>query len=326
LIHSDLEVCLHMAFVVARQKRYATIGIEHLLLALTTEPTAVAALKACKVDIDLFSARLEKHIEENTPRIPQESEVDTQPTIDFQRSIQRAILHVTSTNLGQPAVVRGVNVLVAIFAERDTFALSLLSEFGVTRKDVVDFYVNGTKKETKLRDDDSFPFVNQIVASEKIDTSPRPKVFISYCHTDKQVLDRLLVHLKPFERESVLVCWSDTRIKSGDKWKDEIARNLEDAVIAVLLISADFLASDFIVNNELPPILLKAETAGLRVLPVIVKPCGFTRNRVLGAFQSANDPKNPLLGMSTIEQEALYDKVADEVAREADAKKRNWEA
>lgn len=83
---------------------------------------------------------------------------------------------------------------------------------------------------------------------------------------------------------------------------------------AILLVSADFLASDFIVNNELPPLLIKADSNGLRILPVILKPCGFLRDPVLSTFQCANDPASPLLGMSTIDQEGVYDKIAEEVA------------
>nr|WP_240788760.1 toll/interleukin-1 receptor domain-containing protein [Ramlibacter henchirensis] len=150
----------------------------------------------------------------------------------------------------------------------------------------------------------------------EVKRNERPKLFISYSHVDTQCVERLLVHLKPLERANTVVCWSDKRLRTGDKWKAEIEQNLNEAVIAVLLISADFLASDFIVNNELPPLLVKADSNGLRILPVIVKPCGFRRDPILSTFQAANDPATPLLGMTPIEQEALYDKIADEVAKE----------
>jgi hypothetical protein len=151
--------------------------------------------------------------------------------------------------------------------------------------------------------------------------SDRPKLFISYSHVDTPCVDRLLVHLKPLERANTIICWSDKRLRTGDKWKAEIEQNLDEAVIAVLLISADFLASDFIVNNELPPLLIKADAKGLKILPVILKPCGFRRDPVLSTFQSANDPATPLLGMTLIEQEAVYDKIAEEVAREISARR-----
>jgi hypothetical protein len=83
-----------------------------------------------------------------------------------------------------------------------------------------------------------------------------------------------------------------------------------------LLVSADFLASDFIVNNELPPLLMSAEARGLRILPVVLKPCGFHRDPVLSNFQSINNPAAPLLGLAHIEQEAIYSRIADEVAEE----------
>jgi hypothetical protein len=129
-------------------------------------------------------------------------------------------------------------------------------------------------------------------------------------------LDRLLVHLRPLERHSKIECWSDKRIRPGDKWRQEIRENIENAAVAVLLVSADFLASEFIVNHELPPLLIKAEASGTRIIPVIVKPCGFVRDESLQNFQCVNDPKQPLLGLSEIEQEHVYDRIAAEIHNE----------
>jgi hypothetical protein len=99
-----------------------------------------------------------------------------------------------------------------------------------------------------------------------------PTAFISYSHADREAFDRLQVHLKPLQRAELVEVWADTRIKARDKWKEQITRALDKAAIAVLLISADALASHFIVDNELPPLLAAAEGRGTIILPVILKP------------------------------------------------------
>ncbi|MGW0599611.1 toll/interleukin-1 receptor domain-containing protein [Streptomyces sp. NPDC002776] len=139
------------------------------------------------------------------------------------------------------------------------------------------------------------------------------RVFISYSHTDEQYLRRLLVHLRPLDRQGMINVWSDQRIDVGDPWREKIEEALEGARIAVLLISADFLASDFIVNDELPPLLAKAQGHGTRILPVIIKACRFVRDPQLSKFQAANNPKKPLAGMAEHEQEVVYDRVAEAI-------------
>lgn len=138
-------------------------------------------------------------------------------------------------------------------------------------------------------------------------------VFISYSHTDESYLRRLLVHLRPLDRQGMINVWSDQRIEVGDSWREKIEEALEGARIAVLLISADFLASDFIVNDELPPLLAKAQGQGTRILPVIIKACRFVRDPQLSKFQAANNPKTPLAGMAEHEQEVVYDRVAEAI-------------
>jgi hypothetical protein len=143
----------------------------------------------------------------------------------------------------------------------------------------------------------------------------RPSVFISYSHSDREYLDRLLVHLRPLERDGLLDLWVDTHLRAGDKWKKEIEKALNRATVAVLLVSADFLASDFITDNELPPILRRAEERGTRIVPLIVKPCRFARDKDLRHFQAVNDPRHSLALLSQGEQEVLYDRVAAEVEK-----------
>ena len=114
MIAQELEVSLHMAFVEARQKRHEFITVEHLLLALLDNPSAADALRACGGNIEQLRRDLNKFIGEHTPRVEGEEEIDTQPTLGFQRVIQRAILHVQSSGKKE---VNGANVLVAIFGE-----------------------------------------------------------------------------------------------------------------------------------------------------------------------------------------------------------------
>lgn len=140
--------------------------------------------------------------------------------------------------------------------------------------------------------------------------STSTKVFISYSHADKMWLDRLKRHLKPLVREGQLDCWDDTHIRPGDDWKQEIRTALGRAQVAVLLISADFFASDFIDENELPPLLAAAQDNGVRVLPVIVSASRFARHSDLVRFQAVNSPDQPLAEMPQAEQERVLDRLA----------------
>lgn len=135
------------------------------------------------------------------------------------------------------------------------------------------------------------------------------KVFISYSRQDISYLERLLVHLSPLERQGVIEIWVDKRIDVGDQWEYEIEEGLKNSRAAILLVSADFLASDFIVTNELPNLLEQAKEAGTRVIPIILKPCRFLRDKKLTKFQAINRAR-PLGFMSEIEQESIYDSVA----------------
>lgn len=140
--------------------------------------------------------------------------------------------------------------------------------------------------------------------------SQRTKIFISYSHKDIKWLKRLKIHLKPIEREHKVVCWDDSMIKSGSRWPNEIRNAVNSAKIAILLISADFLASDFIAKNELPPLLAAAEKDVI-ILPIIVSPSRFEDIKDLCEFKAVNPPSKPLIKMSKSAQEDLFVKVAD---------------
>jgi len=145
MIAQELEVSLHMAFVEARQQRHEFITVEHLLLALLDNPSAAEVLRACAANLDELRKSLGGFIKENTPTVGGSDEVDTQPTLGFQRVIQRAIMHVQSTGSGKKEVT-GANVLVAIFGEKDSHAVYYLHQQGVTRLDVVNYIAHGIKK------------------------------------------------------------------------------------------------------------------------------------------------------------------------------------
>ena len=142
MIAQELEVSLHMAFMEARQKRHEFITVEHLLLALLDNPSASEVLKACAAEIDDLRKLLSEFVTEHTPILTTE-DTDTQPTLGFQRVIQRAILHVQSSGKKE---VTGANVLVAIFGEKDSHAVYFLHQKGVTRLDVVNFISHGISK------------------------------------------------------------------------------------------------------------------------------------------------------------------------------------
>ncbi len=143
MIAQELEVSLHMAFVEARQKRHEFITVEHLLLALLDNPSAAEVLRACAAKVDELRKELTNFVNEHTPRVEGTDDIDTQPTLGFQRVIQRAILHVQSSGKKE---VTGANVLVAIFGEKDSHAVYFLQRQNISRLDVVNFISHGITK------------------------------------------------------------------------------------------------------------------------------------------------------------------------------------
>ena len=143
MIAQELEISLHLAFVEARQKRFQFITVEHLLLAMLDNSSAAHVLRACGADIEELRAVLTDFINTHTPVAPGTSEVDTQPTVGFQRVIQRAILHVQSSNKKE---VSGANILVALFSEKDSHAVFFLNQRSITRLDVANYIAHGIDK------------------------------------------------------------------------------------------------------------------------------------------------------------------------------------
>lgn len=136
----------------------------------------------------------------------------------------------------------------------------------------------------------------------------RSQLFISYSHKDKRWLDRLKVHLEPLKKQFGVAVWDDQLIKPGAIWKKEIKQGLDSAKVAILLISADFLASGFITTEELPSLLAAAQSEGTVIVPVIVSPCRFVETPSLSQFQAVNI--KALSEMPKARQEATLVRVA----------------
>ncbi|MFA5520151.1 MAG: ATP-dependent Clp protease ATP-binding subunit ClpA [Castellaniella sp.] len=143
MISEELEVSLHTAFVEARSARHEFITVEHLLLSLLDNAAALEVLRACAADIDALRRDLRRFVADNTPVLPGRDEVDTQPTLGFQRVIQRAIMHVSSSGSNDKQQVTGANVLVAMYGEKDSHAVFFLQQQGITRLDVVNYISHG---------------------------------------------------------------------------------------------------------------------------------------------------------------------------------------
>ncbi|MFM1999318.1 MAG: hypothetical protein RL204_1265 [Bacteroidota bacterium] len=145
------------------------------------------------------------------------------------------------------------------------------------------------------------------VAHQKKPSNPqqiRNKVFVSYSHEDKHLLLEIKKHFKPFLNK--IDFWDDSRIEPGQIWKEEIRNAISETKVAILLLSANFLASDFISNNELPPLLKAAEEEGAVILIVITKPCLFEEFPELNQYQAMNHPSKPVIKLNEVEQQELF--------------------
>lgn len=140
----------------------------------------------------------------------------------------------------------------------------------------------------------------------------RTKVFISYSHKDRKWLERLHDYLKPLSQECQLDVWDDTKIATGSKWRKEIESAVNSAKVAILLVSVDFLASEFITSNELPPLLEAAEAEHARIFPVIVGPCRYNRTKGLSQFQAFNKGK-PLADLKKSSRENLFNDLTSQI-------------
>ncbi|EGV18443.1 ATP-dependent Clp protease ATP-binding subunit ClpA [Thiocapsa marina] len=170
MLSKELEFTLNRAFKEARAKHHEYMTVEHMLLSLLDNPTAAKVLKACGTDAEKLRREITAFIDETTPLIPDSEDRDTQPTLGFQRVLQRAVFHVQSAGKKE---VTGANVLVALFSEQDSQAVYLLNQQDVTRLDVVNYISHGISKVPgESQDDEISGDVDEPRAEEKEGSSP----------------------------------------------------------------------------------------------------------------------------------------------------------
>ncbi len=170
MLSKELEFTLNRAFKEARTKHHEYMTVEHMLLSLLDNPTAAKVLRACGTDAERLRREIAAFIDETTPVIPNKEERDTQPTLGFQRVLQRAVFHVQSAGKKE---VTGANVLVALFSEQDSQAVYLLNQQDVTRLDVVNYISHGISKVPgENQDDDSSGEAEDVRGDEKEGSSP----------------------------------------------------------------------------------------------------------------------------------------------------------
>ncbi|GDX05670.1 MULTISPECIES: ATP-dependent Clp protease ATP-binding subunit ClpA [Buttiauxella] len=202
MLNQELELSLNMAFARAREHRHEFMTVEHLLLALLSNPSAREALEACSVDLVALRQELEAFIEQTTPVLPaSEEERDTQPTLSFQRVLQRAVFHVQSSGRSE---VTGANVLVAIFSEQESQAAYLLRKHEVSRLDVVNFISHGTRKD----EPNQAPGAENPVNEEQAGGEERMENFTTNLNQLARVggIDPLIGREKELERAIQVLC------------------------------------------------------------------------------------------------------------------------
>jgi TIR domain len=157
---------------------------------------------------------------------------------------------------------------------------------------------------------DHITLQDKAVSTFNIVSTERTRVFICYSRRDIRWLRRLRIHLEPLIRDFGIDVWDDSRIKSGMKWRDEIREAIKTARVAILLISADFIASEFINRNELPPLLEAAKNEGTTILAVIVSASYYSQIPALREYQAVNDPSKPLINLVKGKQENVFYEIA----------------
>lgn len=206
MLNKELETSLNHAFARARDKRHEFMTVEHLLLALLENESAKEALQACNADLKSLGQELTLFIEQTTPLIPDTDDSrETQPTLSFQRVLQRAVFHVQSSGRNE---VNGANVLVAIFSEQESHAAYLLKKNEVSRLDIVNFISHGITKITKANEEPSSDSFGQNEESEEVSADERLDAFASNLNQLAKAgeIDPLIGRDKELERTVQVLC------------------------------------------------------------------------------------------------------------------------
>jgi len=150
MLSTEVEFSINKLFQDARDRQHEFVTVEHLLLSMTNNPSAGKALRACGVDIKVLQNDLQTYIEDNTPLLSENDQRETQPTLGFQRVIQRAVYHVQATGKGE---VTGENILVAIYGEPESHAVYYLARQDMSRLDLVNYVSHDIHKDEALLSD-----------------------------------------------------------------------------------------------------------------------------------------------------------------------------
>ncbi len=204
MLSKELEFTLNNAFKEARSRRFEFMTVEHLLLSLIDNPTAAQVLRACGGDLNQLREELEEFVKENTPLL-EDGNRETQPTLGFQRVLQRAVFHVQSSGKNE---VSGANVLVAIFGEQDSHTVYLLNKQNVTRLDVVNYISHGISKNTEDNDEESSALSEEFADEEREKESKPLEKFASNLNLKalEGKIDPLIGRSAEVERASQILC------------------------------------------------------------------------------------------------------------------------
>lgn len=205
MLSRDLEVTLNLAFKDARAKRHELMSVEHLLLALLDNAVAANVLRACGADIEALRKELEEFLDATTPLIPTaETDKETQPTLGFQRVLQRAVFHVQSSGRKE---VTGASVLVAIFSEQESHAVYILKQQDVNRIDVVNYIAHGTPKVANHEESEPVENAEEEVAVEEKAPSSLEQFAVNLNEqARKGLIDPLVGRREEVERVIQILC------------------------------------------------------------------------------------------------------------------------
>ena len=204
MLDKDLEITLNSVFNEARDRRHEYVTVEHLLLALLDNTSAAQVLKACGANLNVLHGELSKFIQENSPLLTDGDEHDTQPTLGFQRVLQRAVFHVQSSGRKE---VKGANVLVAIFGERESHAAYFLSQQEVSRLDVVNYISHGIAKISEDEHDNEAEPVDEDLAGDEAGTTPLEKYAVNLNQqAELGKIDPLIGRQHEIERTIQILC------------------------------------------------------------------------------------------------------------------------